>query len=77
MYASPEAVGPDPRPMSALCWISCGYLLPGLTMREFPPSRLLRRYADGSDMLISSWTLRGLRPPAALRLATPRSLARA
>ncbi|OJU05001.1 MAG: hypothetical protein BGN83_06260 [Rhizobium sp. 63-7] len=21
-------------------------------MREFPPSRLLRRYADGSDMLI-------------------------
>ncbi|PYE29053.1 hypothetical protein C8J32_101916 [Rhizobium sp. PP-CC-3A-592] len=32
-------------------------------MREFPPSRLQRRYADGSDMLIVLFLLAGVSAP--------------
>lgn len=52
MNASPGAVDPVPAvPTGAM--LDFLRLPPsGTGMREFPPSRFHRRYADGSDMLI-------------------------
>lgn len=51
--ASPGAVDPASRPWRRYADAPAAALMSGLRMREFPPSRCQRRYADGSDMLIS------------------------
>lgn len=52
--ASPGPVDPSPRrSRRRYAGLPAAALLSGLRMREFPPSRCQRRYADGSDMLIS------------------------